>query len=272
MTVESSPSVSRGVALVRPPGPRLAEGIVTHIDRSPVDLDAAREQHAGYVRALQANGWRTVEVPPADDCPDAVFIEDAVVVVDDLAVLTRSGAPVRRGEKPGAAAAVHDLGLRVAEILNGTLDGGDVLQVGRTVYVGQGGRTDAAGLAEFADLLAPLGRQVIGVPLREVLHLKSAITALPDGELIALTDLLDLDAVPELRGRSVRRPQEEEGAHVVALGGDRILISAAAPLTTNTLVEAGWQPVTTDIGEFEKLEGCVTCLSVLIPDESSVPD
>src|SRR5690242_14202656 len=105
--------MSRGVALVRPPGPRLAEGIVTHIERTPVDVALARRQHAAYVAALAGAGWEVVTVPPADDCPDAVFIEDTVVVCDGLAVITRPGAAARRPETAAVAGTVRALGLRV---------------------------------------------------------------------------------------------------------------------------------------------------------------
>jgi dimethylargininase len=251
----------RGVALVRPPGPRLEEGIVTHVRRRPVDLALARAQHAGYVAALHRAGWHTVEVGPADDHPDAVFIEDAVVVVEDLAVLTHPGAVARRGEVAGAEVAVAGLGLRVARITEpATLDGGDVLQIGRTVYVGRGGRTNGEGVRQLRALLAPLGRTVVAVDLGEVLHLKSAVTALPDGSLLGLPGVLDLAPLP-----GVRVPPEAAGAHVVPLGGSTALIAASAPRTALWLGDLGFDLEVVDIGEFEKLEGCVTCLSVLIP-------
>ena len=252
---------ARGVALVRPPGPRLADGIVTHVERQPVDVDRALAQHAGYVAALEANGWATVPVDPADDCPDAVFVEDTVVVVDDLAVLTRPGADSRRGEVPGTEKAVRALGLRVGRIEEpGTLDGGDVLQVGRTVYVGRGGRTDGEGIRQFRALLEPLGRTVVPVPLAAVLHLKSAVTALPDGTLLGWPPLLDVAGLP-----SLRVPPEEPGSHVVPLGGGSLLLAASAPRTAEWLADLGFDPVVVEVGEFEKLEGCVTCLSVLVP-------
>jgi len=250
-----------GAALVREPGPRLAEGIVTHIERRPVDVGVARRQHAGYVAALAGNGWRPQPVPVEDEHPDAVFVEDTVVVVEDLAVLTRPGAPARRGEVPAVAAAVRDLGLRVAALEPpATLDGGDVLQVGRTVYVGQGDRTNPDGVRGLRDLVAPLGRTVVPVRLGAVLHLKSAVTALPDGSLLGLPDLL-VDGGPP----GIRVPPEEAGAHVVPLGGDAVLIAASAPRTADLLGELGFRAVSVEIGEFEKLEGCVTCLSVLVP-------
>jgi dimethylargininase len=247
--------------LVRPPSSRLAEGIVTHISRTTVDVELARAQHATYAKALAASGWQVEQVPVAEDCPDSVFVEDAVVVCDDLAVLTRPGAPPRRPEVDGVAQAMAPLGLRTARIeAPGTLDGGDVLQAGATVYVGRGGRTNGEGIRQLRALLAPLGRTVVGVPLGAVLHLKSAVTALPDGTFLLLPDLVPAGLFP-----AVRPVTEESGCHVVPLGGDRVLIAASAPRTAETLADLGFTPVVVDISEYEKLEGCVTCLSVLLP-------
>jgi dimethylargininase len=252
-----------GVALVRRPVSRLADGIVTHIGREPVDVTLAGAQHAAYRTALGEAGWTVQEVEPAEDCPDSVFIEDTVVVCDDLAVVSRPGADARRPEVEGTEKAVRALGLEVARIeAPGTLDGGDVLQVGPTVYVGLGGRTNLEGISQLRDLLATRQREVVTVPLREVLHLKSAVTALPDGTLLALPDLIDGAAMPALHPVS-----EEAGCHVVPLGGDRILIAASAPRTAAWLEERGYDPVVVDISEFEKLEGCVTCLTVLVPSK-----
>jgi dimethylargininase len=251
-----------GTSVVRPPGSRLAEGIVTHISRTSVDVDLAQEQHAAYASALETSGWTVRQVPPAEDCPDSVFVEDAVVVCADLAVLTRPGAPQRRAEVAGVAPVMASLGLRTARIeAPGTLDGGDVLQAGTAVYVGRGGRTNGEGIRQLRALLTPLGRTVIGVPLGEVLHLKSAVTALPDGTFLLLPDLVPAGLFP-----AVRPVAEESGCHVVPLGGDRVLIAASAPRTAASLEDLGFTPVVVDISEFEKLEGCVTCLSVLLPD------
>jgi dimethylargininase len=250
-----------GTVLVRAPSTRLAEGIVTHISRTPVDVGLARAQHAAYADALAARGWMTRPVPAAEDCPDSVFIEDAVVVCDDLAVLARPGATARRAEVPGVAGILGSLGLRTAVIHEpGTLEGGDVLQVGHTVYVGRGGRTNGAGIGQLRALLAPLGRTVIAVPLGNVLHLKSAVTALPDGTFLLLPQLVPAGLFP-----GVRPVDEESGCHVVPLGGDQVLIAASAPRTAELLDDLGFIPVVVDISEFEKLEGCVTCLSVLLP-------
>jgi dimethylargininase len=251
----------RGTALVRRPGPRLAEGIVTHIARTPVDVELAYAQHAAYRAALAEAGWAVREVAPAPELADAVFVEDTVVVMGDLAVLARPGADGRRPEVDGTREALDGLGLEVVEVAApGTLDGGDVLQVGDRVYVGGGGRSDAGGIAQLAGFAATRGRTVVPVPLRGVLHLKSAVTALPDGALIGLPDLVDPAALPPLRAAP-----EEPGAHVVPLGGEACLIAVSAPETARLLAADGWAPVVVDVSEFEKLEGCVTCLNVLIP-------
>jgi len=245
-------------ALVRRPSPRLAEGLVTHIDRVGPDVGTAEHQWAAYVRALTDAGWATVEVPRADDCPDSVFVEDTVVMVGDTAVITNPGAGQRRPEIDGTAATVTSLGYRVAAIAGGRLDGGDVLKVGSTIYVGRTLRTDAAGVAAFRRICEPLGHNVIAVAVTKVLHLKSAVTALPDGTVIGYPPLVDDPAFwPHFRSMP-----EEAGSHVVDLGEGRVLMAASAPRSAELIAELGYTPVLVDISEFEKLEGCVTCLSV----------
>ena len=248
-------------ALVRPPGPRLADGLVTHIDRRPVDPALAAAQHEAYVAALEDAGWRVRIVTPADDLPDAPFVEDTVVVCGELAVLGRSGAAERRAEVPGTEKAVRDLGLEVVLIdAPGTLDGGDVLQVGDTVYVGRSGRTNEDAVCQLARVLGGVGRRVVPVEVSGCLHLKSAMTALPDGTLIGLPDRVDTSALPGLRVAP-----EPAGAHVLILGEDHVLLAASAPRTAERLRAEGLRVTVADISEFEALEACVTCLSVLIP-------
>jgi dimethylargininase len=253
--------VDERIALVRRPSSRIAEGIVTYGERDSVDAELAARQHAAYVAAVAAAGWTIREVAPADDLPDSAFVEDTVVVCDGLAVLTRPGAPERRAEVEGTEAAVRALGLEIARIDDpGTLDGGDVLRVDRTLFVGRGGRTNAEGIAQLATLVEPRGLRVVPVPLHDVLHLKSAVTALPDGTVVcADAGLLDTSPFPH-----VRPVPEEAGCHVVPLGGDTVLMATSAPRTAELLRELGLEVVAVDISEFEKREGCVTCLSVLV--------
>lgn len=244
---------------MRRPGDRLADGIVTHVERTPVDVDRAVAQWEQYVATLAGDGWDIVEVPPAPHCPDAVFIEDAVVVFRDVAVVCRPGAPERRPETEGLGALVASMGYDVRRIeAPGTLDGGDVLEVGDTVYVGRSGRTDEEGIRQLAAIVEPLGARVVPVPLTKALHLKSAVTALPDGTVIGYESLLDDTSVFP----SFFAVPEETGAHVVLLGDDRVLIAADAPRTSALIEARGFVTVPVDISEFVKLEGCVTCLSV----------
>jgi dimethylargininase len=245
---------------VRRPSPRLGEGIITHIDRHPVDAELAASQHEAYTAALRAVGWRVRWLPPEDDLPDAVFVEDTVVVCDDLAVLARSGAPERRDELASMEAAMSDLGLETVRIEGkGTLDGGDVLQVGNTVYTGRSGRTNEDAICQLTRLLATRGRRVVPVALHGCLHLKSGMTALPDGSLFGIPEYVDTRALPFL-GVAL----EPSGAHVVALDERHLLIAASAPRTAEMLEGDGYEITMVDISEFEKMEGCVSCLSVLI--------
>ena len=252
--------VHRRLALVRRPSPRLADGIVTHIERSrDVDAALALRQWQEYVDVLHRRGWSVVEAPPVDDCPDGVFIEDQVVVHGDVAVLCRSGAAGRRGEQVGVREAVEAHGYRTVAIeAPGTLDGGDVLKHGHNVWVGVGGRTNASGVDQLARALVGHRVDVVPVPVSKVLHLKSAVTALPDGTVIGHLPLVD---DPSVWSEFLSVP-EEPGAHVVLLGGQSLLMSAAAPRTAHLLEARGLDVTLVDISEFEKLEGCVTCLSV----------
>jgi len=233
---------------------------VTHVERAPrVDAGLALLQWQEYCDVLRRRGWHLEEVAPVDDCPDGVFIEDQVVVHGDVAVLCRSGAPGRRRERTGVREAVERHGYRVVEVTApGTLDGGDVLKHGRHVWVGVGGRTDDEGVRQLAAALTHHRVEVVPVPVSRVLHLKSAVTALPDGSVIGYPPLVDDPSVWEA---FVPVP-EEAGAHVVLLGGQSVLMSAAAPRTAHLLEGRGLDVTVVDISEFEKLEGCVTCLSV----------
>ncbi len=264
-SASTSPLLGRGgsarIALVRLPAANLADGQVTHITRKKIDIDKADEQWDAYVETLDANGWRIVEVDPATDLADSVFVEDTVVMLGRTAVLTSPGAESRRAEVAGVEKTVRELGLVVKEIeLPGTLDGGDVLKVGTTLYVGRGGRTNADGIRQLRAIAQPAGFTVVPVPVSKVLHLKSAVTALPDGTVIGYAKNVD-DA--SMFARFLPVP-EESGSHVVILADDTVLMAASAPKSAELIRQLGYTVVTVDISEYEKLEGCVTCLSVRI--------
>jgi dimethylargininase len=247
--------------LVRPPSPRLADGELTHLERVTVDPELARRQWHGYVDAWRDLGWGVVEVEAADDQPDGVFVEDAVVVFGGVAVLTSLGADSRRGELATMSATLGTTDLDVRRLESpATLDGGDVLKVGTTVYVGRSARTNEHGITQLAAIVEPLGYRVRPVPVTRVLHLKSAVTALPDGTVIGFEPLVD---DPSAFERFLAVP-EEHGSAVVVVDDTTVLLSADAPRTAELLRSRDLTVVPVPVTEFEKLEGCVTCLSVRI--------
>ncbi|WP_327063341.1 dimethylargininase [Leifsonia sp. Root112D2] len=249
----------RRVAFVRLPASNLADGLTTHIDRVAIDAELADAQWDAYVAAFVAAGWTPVEVAPADDLADSVFVEDTAVVLGDTAIITSPGAESRRDETSGTEAKLSEYALRITRIEQpGTLEGGDVLQVGKTVYVGRGGRTNAEGIRQLRAIAGPLGYIVIAVPVTKALHLKSAVTALPDGTVIGHPSLVD---DPGLFERFLPVP-EVAGAQVNVLGHDTVMISASAPESAALIEDLGYRVIRVDISEFEKLEGCVTCLSI----------
>ena len=184
------------IALTRPVPDSLAACELTHIERAPIDVSRARQQHAAYERLLGSLGCEVVAVPATHDLPDSVFIEDTAIVLDELAVITRPGAASRRPETAAVASTVG--AFRQLQFLAepATLDGGDVLRLGRTLYVGVGSRTNAAGVQQLTELVAPYGYDVRPVRVDDCLHLKSAITEVAPG-IVVLNP--DVDRWPDVR-------------------------------------------------------------------------
>jgi dimethylargininase len=260
LRVVAPPAVHR-VALVRAPATTLAKGQLTHLKRRVVKFDKAEKQWDDYVAALEAEGFTTLQIDADDAHPDCAFIEDTVVMLGQVAVITSPGAESRRGEEDAVTDAITDLGLETRHIrLPGTLDGGDVLKVDDTIYVGRGGRTNAEGIRQFRAIASELGYTVIAVPVTKALHLKSTVTALPDGTVIGHPTLVD---DPSMFAHYLEVP-EVTGVAVVVLTNNSVLMSASAPKTVALIESLGYRVTTVEIGEFEKLEGCVTCLSVRI--------
>jgi dimethylargininase len=256
-----APAEHHRVALVRVPATTLAKGQVTHVKRRVVKFDKAEQQWEAYVAALEAEGFTTLQIEADDEHPDCVFIEDTVVMLGQVAVITSPGAQSRMGEEDAVEAVIADLGLDTRHIRQpGTLDGGDVLKVGDTIYVGRGGRTNAEGIRQFRAIAIELGYSVIAVPVTKALHLKSAVTALPDGTVLGHPTLVDN---PAIFPHYLEVP-EVQGVAVVVLTNNSVLMSASAPKTVALIESLGYRVTTVEISEFEKLEGCVTCLSVRI--------
>lgn len=251
------------IALVRPPTEAIARCELTYLTREPIDVSLALAQHAAYVQALQACGARVIGLSPAPDLPDAPFVEDTAIVLDEVAVLTIPGAASRRSEVPTVAAALEPYRPLLRLTSPATLDGGDVVRVGHTLYVGAGGRSNAEGIRQLAALLDPYGYIVRSVPVTGCLHLKTACTALDDSCLLVNPDWLDtsafagagLDLLPIA-------PEEPFAADTLTLAGVTFLPDGC-PRTRALLEARGLTVQPLDVSEFEKAEASVTCLSII---------
>lgn len=254
------PPIAR-IALTHVPTAGLEQGERTFVGRDPIDLDLARRQHAAYRDLLAQLGCAVEVLAHNPDCPDAVFVEDTAVVFDELAVLASPGAESRRREVPAIAAELRKH-RRVEQVaLPATLDGGDVVVTGRVVLVGKSARTNAAGADALARILRRHGYVVRRVGMRDCLHLKSACCALPDGRLLVNPEWVDLR---DLAGFDIVEvnPAEAFAADVLVVG--RTVVSAAAhPRTAALIGSLGFDSRTTDLSEFAKAEGGVTCLSLV---------
>jgi dimethylargininase len=248
-------------AITREVSPSLADCELSFVDRSPIDLARANAQHRAYQQALAALGCDVKVLAAEPAYPDAVFVEDVAVVVDEVAVMTRPGAESRRGEGPSVArvlAAYREL--RAIEA-PGTLDGGDVLRIGRRVYVGESARSNADGIAQLRVILGAHGYTVHGVPIRGCLHLKSAVTALADDIVLLQSEWVDRAAFAGYRLIEVD-PAEEHAANVLRIG-DRVISPACFPRTHERIRAAGIEVVAVDVSELQKAEGAVTCCSLV---------
>jgi dimethylargininase len=253
-------------AIVRRPSPRLAEGEVTHIERQGLDLERACLQHAAYVELLRRRGLLVVEAPRAPEHPDGLFVEDALVIFDRgpaaRAVLTRPGAPSRRDEVASLEPLVRGLGVPLHWIVApATLDGGDVLITDRHVLVGASSRSNREAVTQLAAIAAPR-REALAVEVRGALHLKSAVTSLPDGSLIAVPQWVDVDGLTAL-GYRVHRALEPSGGDVLCIG-ELVVLPADAPATAALIRQLGFAVERIDVSELQKLEAGVTCMSVLL--------
>jgi dimethylargininase len=249
------------VALTREPAATLGECELTYLERQPVDVARAAAQHRAYRDALAECGARVVALPALDALPDSVFVEDTAVVLDELAILTSPGVQSRRAEVPAIEPEIARL--RPVERVRppATLEGGDVLRVGRTIYVGLSPRTNREGVAALNELAAPHGYAVKLVPLRGCLHLKTACTSLDDETILANTDWVD---AAEFRGcEVVAVPRDEPQAANTLRVGETVCVGASCPQTAELIARRGLGVRMIDVSEFAKAEAGLTCMSLI---------
>jgi dimethylargininase len=251
----------RALAVTRPVPQSLTDCQLTHLQRVPIDLATARAQHAEYERTLAALGCEVVQVRAANELPDSVFVEDTAIVLDEIAVITRPGAASRRPETADVAATLG--AFRQLQFLSdpATLDGGDVLRLGRVLYVGQGTRTNAAGVRQLADFVAPHGYDVRTVMVDDCLHLKSAVTEVAPGVVVINPEWVNGQMFPDHAIIEVD-PSEPAAANVLRIG-DTVVCPAAHP-RTNARLSSTARLLTVDVSELAKAEGAVTCCSLIV--------
>jgi dimethylargininase len=239
---------------------------LSSLDPPPrIDVSVARAQHATYRAALEQGGFATHMLPPDEQYPDSVFVEDTVVVMGRRALITRPGHPERRGEVTAVADALSGLlGVEMADPAS-RLDGGDVLQVGATVFVGRSSRTDRRGIEAVERFASPMGRTVVPVPVQGVLHLKSAATALDEGTVLVWVRAFERGAFRGLRVVPVEG-DDPEAANVVRLPNGSVLVAGGHPGTAALLEREGFEVAVVGVSEFAKADGGLTCLSVRLRD------
>ena len=257
------------VALTRAVPPSIVHCELTHLDRAPIDPTRAAEQHRRYEEALAALGCTVRRLPPTPELPDSVFVEDAAVVLPEVAVVARPGAESRRGETASVAEALREHRPLAGIEAPGTLDGGDVLRLGDRIWVGLSRRTDAEGIRQLRGIVAPYGYRVTAVPVTACLHLKTAVTAVSDDAVLLNPAWVDPEAFAGVERIEVD-PAEPFGANALRVGG-AVLYPAAHPRTRLRLEHRGLRVRTVEADELEKAEAGVTCCSILVPVPSGGP-
>ena len=246
-------------ALVREIPDSFPDALSAQVPASPIDVVLARSQHAAYVSALATSGATITTVAADVAHPDCVFVEDTAVVIDGVALITQPGAPSRRGETEPIAAALA----RHVEVVrmtgDATLDGGDCMRVGNTIYVGASARTNSAGIARLTEVFSRLRIVTVWLPAN-VLHLKCVCTPLGDDRMLLAEGSL---AAAAFDARVIRVPAEETYAANAVAVGSHVLVAEGFPRTAEALAGAGFTVHAVPASEVRKADGSLTCQSVL---------
>lgn len=249
-------------AITRDVSPDLAACELSFVPRAAIDLARARAQHAAYCRELEALGCEVIVLPALAGFADSVFVEDVALAFDEVGIATRPGATSRRDEGDAVIELLGSL-RRVLRIeAPGTLDGGDVLRIGKRVFVGRSARSNEAGRTQLGELLAPYGYTVESLATRDCLHLKSAVTQVGDDTVLLNPAWVDTAPFADFRCIEID-PLEEHAANALRIG-TALLYPDCSPRTLERLRGAGIEVATVDVSELQKAEGAVTCCSILL--------
>jgi dimethylargininase len=250
------------IAITRDVSPRMNECELTHIERNPIDVNVARQQHHGYTEALKSLGCEVIALPAEADLPDSVFVEDTALVLPEVALITRPGADSRKPEVPSIMKALDPYRplLRITE--PATVDGGDVLVVGKNIYVGLSTRSNDIAIRQMQELLGDYGYSVTGVQMHDCLHLKTAVTRIDDKTLLINRNLVDMRHFEGYDLIDID-PSEPFAANCLPIG-DFIIFPTAFPKTRARLEAKGYKIKAVKVDELAKAEGAVTCCSLII--------
>jgi len=252
------------IAVTRQVSPRFNECEITHIDRSPIDINIARAQHDEYTQALKDVGCEVIELPPEADLPDSVFVEDTAFILPEVAVVTRPGADSRRPETESIIHALETYRELLFIQEPATVDGGDVLVLDKDIFVGMSTRSNQAAVDQMNALLGKFGYHAQGVELHDCLHLKSAVTRVDAGTLLINPNWVDAQHFARFDLIEVH-PSEPFAANCLPVNAE-IIFPAEFPKTRAKLEARGYKVRTVQVDELAKAEGAVTCCSLIIPN------
>jgi dimethylargininase len=249
------------MALTREISPAIRQCELTHLTRTPIDLERARAQHSAYEWALVDAGCTVRRLDTTDTMPDSVFVEDVAIVCDEIAIAARPGAETRRPETMAIALWLRNVRPMRSIAAPGTLDGGDVLIAGRNVFIGLSARTNQTGATQLREMLEPIGYRVRTVGVDGCLHLKSAVTAVGPETLLINADWVPRDAFSDFDLIDID-PAEPYAANALAIA-DRVIYPTAFPRTRRKLEHRGFRVIAIEMDELAKAEGAVTCCSLI---------
>ena len=256
------------IAITRNVSTSLGGCELSFVPRMEIDVGRAAAQHEHYRRALESLGCRVIALPAEAGLPDAVFVEDVALVFDEVAVMTRPGAESRRAEGDSVAPVLAAFRPLLSIEAPGTLDGGDVLRLGRNVFVGEGARSNADGIAQLRAMLGQFRYSVQAVPTRDCLHLKSAVTQVAEDTLLVNPAWVDAAVFADYRLIEID-PAEQHAANALRIGNG-VLYPSCFPRTRQRLVDAAIDVTTVDLSELQKAEGATTCCSLLFRESAVV--
>jgi dimethylargininase len=246
-------------AITRGVGPTFSNCNLEFLSRQPIDVARAVEQHRGYEDCLRGLGLNVVSLPANPEFPDGLFVEDPAIVLEEVAIICRMGAEVRRKEAPSLAESVAKF--RPLKWVNepGTLEGGDVVRIGKTLYAGVSPRSNREGSGQLAELIRPYGYRVVPVPVTGCMHLKSACCWIGEDTVLANRKWMESGAFADFRILDVPEPWAADVLRV----GDTVIVPASFPRTRDLLEKSGFHTKSLDVAELQKAEAGVTCMSLI---------